>query len=138
MGTMAIIIRDDSYDKVLTPLAFGYLGVAAYDEVNLLFVNWSARLLTEEGLAAARVGGNHVGTDEMVREGVRSAGLPDDLYAIIRALKETGKVNFYLCSLAAQVFGVTKEAAIPELDEVVGAMWFIEEKGNPAETFMQF
>jgi len=138
MGKMAIIIRDDEYDKVLTPLAFAYLGVASYDEVDLLFVNWAAKLMTEDGLKEAKVGGNHAGTDEMVKEKVRSAGLPDDLYEIIKALKETGKVNFYLCSLAAQIFGVTQENAIPEMNEIVGAMWFLTEKGNQAETFMQF
>jgi len=138
MGKLAIVIRDDSYDRVLTPLAFAYLGAAVYDEVDVLFVSWAAKLLTEKGLKEAKVCADHAGTDAMVKAGVRAAGLPDDLYAIIKLMKETGKVNFYLCSLAGQVFGVTKEAAIPELNEVVGATWFLMEKANHAECFMQY
>lgn len=138
MGKLAIIIRDDSYDKVLTPLAFAYLGAAVYDEVDLLFVSWSAKLLTEKGLKEAKVSADHAGTDAAVKAGVRSAGLPDDLYEIIKLMKETGKVNFYLCSLAGQVFGVTKESAIPELNQVVGATWYLTEKAHRAECFMQF
>lgn len=138
MGSLAVVIRDDAYDKVLTPLAFAYLGTAVYDEVDLLFVSWSARLMTEMGLREAKVSADHAGTDVAVKEGVRSAGLPDDLYEIIKAMKASGKVNFYLCSLAGQVFKVTKEEAIPELNDVVGATWFLTEKAGKAEVFMQF
>ena len=138
MSKLAIVIRDGSYDGVLTPLAFAYLGASVYDEVDLLFTNWSAKLLTEKGLAEARVGTDHAGMDSQVKAGLRSAGLPDDLYAIVKLMKETGKINFYLCSLAAQVFGVTKESAIPELNDVVGATWFLTEKAHHAECFMQF
>jgi peroxiredoxin family protein len=95
-------------------------------------------LLTEKGLKEAKVCADHAGTDEVIKARVRAAGLPDDLYAIIKLMKETGKINFYLCSLAGQVFGVTKESAIPELNEVVGATWFLMEKPHHAECFMQF
>ncbi|ADH85697.1 hypothetical protein [Desulfurivibrio alkaliphilus] len=138
MGRLAMIIRDDSYDRVLTPLAFGYLGAAIYDEVDILFVSWAAKLLTEEGLRDAKISADHAGQEEMVKEGVRSAGLPDDLYEIIKLMKETEKINFYLCSLAGHVFGVSKESAIPELNEVVGATWFLTKKAHGAECFMQF
>src|SRR5215467_10994848 len=43
MDNMAIIVRDDAYDKVLTPLAFAYLAAASNIEVNMLFVGWAVR-----------------------------------------------------------------------------------------------
>jgi len=138
MGKLAIVIRDDSYDRVLTPLAFAYLGAAVYDEVDVLFVSWAAKLLTEKGIKEAKVCADHAGTDAMIKASVRAAGLPDDLYAILKLMKGTGKINFYLCSLAGQVFGVTKESAIPELNDVVGATWFLVEKAHHAECFMQY
>jgi peroxiredoxin family protein len=138
MGKLAIVIRDDSYDRVLTPLAFAHLGAAVYDEVDLFFVSWSAKLLTERGLKEAKVCADHAGTDAVIKAGVRAAGLPDDLYAIIKLMKETGKINLYLCSIAGQVFGATKESAIPELNDVVGATWFLTEKAHHTECFMQF
>ena len=101
---------------MLTPLAFAYLGAAVYDEVDLLFVSWSAKLLTEKGLKEAKVCADHAGTDDAIKTGGSCRWIARRSVSIIKHMKETGKTNFYLCSLAGQVFGVTKEAAIPELN----------------------
>jgi len=139
MKTLAMVVRQDAYDLVLTPLAFAYLGAATYDEVNILFVNWAVRLLSKEGVEALKPSADHAGTPiEMIEERVAAAGLPTDIHDIFKALKETGKVHLYGCSLAAQIFGVSEENLIPEADGIVGATWFLTEKAEPAAIFMQY
>ena len=138
MKTLAIVVRDDSYDKILTPLAFAYLQSSEGTEVDLLFVNWAVLALTVNGAKALEVEGRHHDQDAWVRVQVAKAGLPNDIYALLKALKETGHVHFYACSLAATIFGVTKENLIPEATGIVGASWFLNEKASKAEHCQYF
>lgn len=138
MQSMAIIVRDDSYDKILTPLSFAYLQAAEGTQVDMLFVNWAVRALTEAGARALKVDGQHADQDAWVRQQVAKAGLPPDIYDIIKAMKSTGNVKLYACSLAASIFDVSKENLIPEAEDIVGASWFLNEKAAKAEHYQYF
>jgi len=138
MNKMAIVVRDDSYDKILTPLAFAYLTASEGVQVDMLFVNWAVRALTEEGAREIQVDGRHAEDDAWVRERVAAAGLPNDINELLKALKETESVNFYACSLAANVFGVEEKDLIPEASGIVGAAWFINDKAAKADHCQYF
>jgi peroxiredoxin family protein len=131
MNRIAIVVRDDAYDKVLTPLAFAFTAAASNTEVDMLFVNWAVRLLSEKGVPGES---SHPEADEWLRAQVAKAGLPPNVRDILKALKATGKVRFYACSLASQIFEVAKEDLIPEAEGIVGAGWFLEEKANGNHT----
>lgn len=138
MKSMAIIVRDDAYDKILTPLAFAYLQAAEGTQVDMLFVNWAVKALTEEGAHSLKVDGQHADQDAWVRQQVANAGLPPDIYDIIKALKSTGNVNLYACSLASSIFGVDKDNLIPEAEGIIGASWFLNEKASKADHYQYF
>ena len=128
MKSMAIIVRDDSYDKILTPLAFAYLQAAEGCQVDMLFVNWAVLALTEEGARKIKIQGGHADQDPWVREQVAKAGLPNDIHVLIKALKDTGNV----------IFGVDENNLIPEASGIVGASWFLNEKAATAEHCQYF
>ncbi len=138
MKTLAIVVRDDSYDKLLTPFAFAYLQASEGCQVDMLFVNWAVLALTEEGAKKIKVQGDHADQDQWVRERVAKAGLPNDINALIKALKETENVNFYACSLASSIFGVDENNIIPEASGIVGASWFLNEKCAKADHCQYF
>ncbi len=138
MKSMAIVVRDDAYDKILTPLAFAYLAAAEGTKVDMLFVNWAVKALTKEGAESLKVDGRHAEQDAWVRERVAKAGLPPDVYDIIKALKDTGNENFYACSLAGAIFGVDDKNLVPEAEGIVGASWFLNEKAAKAEHYQYF
>ncbi|OOG28692.1 hypothetical protein B1C78_01225 [Thioalkalivibrio denitrificans] len=138
MKSLAIVVRDDGYDKLLTPLAFAYLQGSEGTQVDMLFVNWAVLALTEEGARQQRIQGEHATRDAWVREQVAKAGLPPDIYDVIQALKATGNVNFYACSLAASIFGVNEDNLIPEASGIVGASWFLNDKAAQAEHCQYF
>lgn len=138
MKSLAIVVRDDAYDKILTPLAFAYLAAAEGTKVDMLFVNWAVKALTEQGAHSLKVDGRHAADDAWVRSQVAKAGLPADIYDIIKALKGTGQVNLYACSLAASIFGVDKDNLVPEAEGIVGASWFLNEKAANAEHYQYF
>ena len=138
MKSMSIVVRDDSYDKILTPLAFAYLQAAEGTQVDILFVNWAVRALTEDGAAEIHIQGEHADDEPMVRARVAQAGLPSDLMEILKALKSTGSVNFYACSLAASIFGVNDGNLIPEAEGIIGASWFLNEKATKSDHYQYF
>lgn len=138
MKNLAIVIRDDEYDKILTPLAFAYLEAAEGAEVDILFVNWAVRALTEEGAQNIKVGASHADKDTWLRERVASAGLPNDINSLLKAIKETGSVRLYACSLAANIFEVDENNLIPEAEGIVGASWFLNERMLGANHYQYF
>lgn len=138
MKSLAIVVRDDSYDKILTPLAFAYLTASEGTQVDMLFVNWAVKALTAEGAASLKIDGRHAAEEAKVREGVARAGLPTDIYEVIKALKATGSVKLYACSLAASIFGVDDKNLIPEAEGIVGASWFLNDKAAKADHYQYF
>jgi peroxiredoxin family protein len=116
MEKLAIVVRDDGYDKMLTPLTFAFLCARKGVQVDILFVLWAVRALTKSGAAALEI----------------------DILDWLTYLAGTGKVNLYGCRLAAATFGVAESDLIPEAAGIVDAVWFLEQKAIVADHCQYF
>lgn len=138
MKKLAIVVRDDAYDRLLTPLTFAWVMANEGTEVDILFVLWAVRVLTPEGLQALRVDAHHAAEEASLRERLARDGDPVEIHDFLRLLKSTGKVRLYGCRLAAATFDVTAEGVVAEADGIVDASWFLKEKAMQAEHCQYF
>jgi peroxiredoxin family protein len=138
MKSMAIVVRDDGYDRLYTPFTFAYVAAKQGIEVNMLFVLWAVRVLTAQGAESVRIDRQHETEAEWFKDRVRRDGDPLAINDFIKLVKRTGNVRLYGCQLAAATFDVTESELIPEAEGIVDSLWFLEEKVMKADHCQYF
>ena len=138
LNRLAIIVRDDGFDKMLTPLTFAWEHASRGGEVDVLFVLWAVRSLTEEGARRATIEGRHAEEADWLRRRLSAASFPTNIRDLLTEITNTGRVRLHACKLAAATFEVDPDDLIPEAEGILDPNVFLAEHAEGGKRCLCF
>lgn len=138
MEHMTIVVREDAYDRMLTPLTFAYTQASKGVKVDMLFVLWAVRALTSDGLNALELSKEHSDQDNWLKERLRAVGGSPELKQLVTDIIKTGNAQLYACKYAAATFEVDESQLIAGVGGIVDPGWFLSEKACKADHCQYF
>jgi len=135
---LAIIIRDDAFDRLLTPLTFAWEMGRQGVQVDVLFVLWAVKALTPEGADSLRMDPQYADRESWLRQRLERDGDPLNIQDFYKLLKSTGHVRLHACRLAAMTFDVAVEDLLPEAEGITDPGVFLKEIAMQADHCQYF
>jgi len=124
---LKIVIRDDNYIKIQTPLSFAYDFAQRGVAVDVLFVSLALRALTPEGAEALRVDGTHSDEEPWLRQRLAAVGVPPEMHQWLREIVHAGAVTLNGCRDTAEVLEIREPDLIPEASGLIDSSKFIQD-----------
>jgi peroxiredoxin family protein len=136
-NTYAFIIKDGNFESLLYAFNFASIAAVSNKKVRILFVGWAASKLIKGNLEVidlpSSISGQKVDFIEQLKK-----HKCHDLRELLEVVKSAGDVKIYICTLAASIWGVTRENMIPEVDDIIGSPNFLLQEAKDAEQILTF
>jgi peroxiredoxin family protein len=135
--TIAFIIKDGHFESLLYALNFASISAVSNKKVRMLFVGWAASKLIVGNLEKIDLPSS---LDEQKSDFISQLKKhkSHDLKELLKLVKSAGDVKIFVCTLAASIWGVTKENMIPEVDDIIGSPNFLLEQAKDARQVWTF
>jgi peroxiredoxin family protein len=117
---LVLIVHSGTIDRVLCAFILGSTAAAMDIETHLYFTFWGLNLLKKGALDKAPLPATYKQYEEMMKTKLKEMKYPTP-YEMLKRMKASGNVTVYACSPTMEMFGITKETLIPELDQIAGA-----------------
>ena len=122
---IALVIHSGTVDKLLCAFTLGSTAAAMDMEVHLYFTFWGLNMLKKGAMEKAELSATHKHLEDMLKTKLEEMKYPTP-YQMLKRMKESGNVKIYACSPTMEMFGITKETLIPEVDQIAGAAAFLD------------
>ncbi len=137
MKALAIIVSGGSTNNFIQVLTLLMAAVHSDMHVRVLFRDESVFRLQPGRINALELSSAYAAGAEGVRQRLAKHDLTD-LHKLVRDIKASGDVRYYVCSSSLAICGLTREELIPEIDEVRGLPAFLLEDVAAADKVLTF
>jgi peroxiredoxin family protein len=121
----ALIVHSGTIDKLYCAFILGSTATSMGMEVHLYFTFWGLNMLRKGALDQAGLPDTYKKYEQTLKTKLKKMKYPTP-YDLLKRMKTTGNVKIYACSPSMEMFGVTKENLIPEVDQIAGAAAFLD------------
>lgn len=136
-NTYAFIIKDGNFESLLYAFNFASIAAVSNKKVRILFVGWAASKLIKGNLEVIDIPSSLQNLKGVFVEQLKKHKC-HDLRELLEVVKSAGDVKIYICTLAASIWGVTRENMIPEVDDIIGSPNFLLQEAKDAEQILTF
>ncbi len=126
---LAIIVQSGTLDKLYCAFILASTAVAMDMEAHLYFTFWGLNMLVKGAMEKASLPSMYKHLEQQMRKNLEKMNYPTP-YEMLKRLKQSGMVKIYACSPSMEMFGIKREALIPEVGEIIGAAAFLEVATN--------
>ena len=136
-STYAFIIKDGHFESLLYAFNFASIAAVSNKKVRILFVGWAASKLIEGNLEKIDIPSSLQDQKSEFIEKLKKHKV-QDLRELIQLVKSAGDVKIYICTLAASIWGVTRENMISEVDDIIGSPNFLLQEAKDDDQIITF
>jgi len=122
---LAIVVHSGTVDKLICAFTLGSTAAAMDIETHLYFTFWGLNMLKKGAMEQAGLPATYKQYEAMLKTKMKEMNYPSP-YEMLKRMKATGNVKIYACSPTMEMFGVTKDSLIPEVDKIAGAAAFLD------------
>ena len=137
MKSLAIIVSGGSTNNFIQVLTLLMAAVHSDMNVRVLFRDESVFRLQPGRINALELSAAYAADAGGVRQRLAKHDLAD-VHKLVRDIKASGDVRYYVCSSSLAICGLTREELIPEIDEVRGLPAFLLEDVAAADKVLTF
>jgi peroxiredoxin family protein len=122
---LAIIVHSGTLDKLYCAFILGSTATSMDIEAHLYFTFWGLTMLKKGALEKAGLPATYKHMEEQLKKKLGEMNYPTP-YDLLKRMKASGLLKIYACSPTMEMFGVKKEDLIPEVDQIAGAVAFLD------------
>jgi peroxiredoxin family protein len=132
---MALVVKSDTFEDILLALSWAGIGADSDMDVSLFFTNRAVRRLHRDGFMDIAQTAPDDAVGALIVDRSEQMGFTD-LRALLRQVKESGRVRIYACSRGARIFDLRPDTMLPEVDSVLGTASYLLNEAQGADILM--